>query len=578
MIELDTELVLAAVVLCAGVALCTARQHGLALVLAAGVGAAVLVDSTVLSWLVGLGTAGLTVGIAWWRWARSAGIVSRWAARNRRKSGVSSGSDILRVAGARAMRRRAGIVRPSLAAAGRRPRTRDVAVQLCRSGFLSVWASVEDVILVFGGPRTGKTGWLAGRVLDAPGAALVTSSRTDLYERCADLRRQLGPVHVFNAVDLGGLPSTIHFNPLTGCRHPVAASERAADMLGATRSAGTSSDREFWDIQARRVLAAFLHAAALGDRSMRDVQGWVADPERAHREVTALLRASDDPAFEQDVSQFVGTNERTRTSITSSVMPALSWLTSPAATAAAADDEPRFDVEVLLRERGTVFVLGAEEAHAAPLVCALTGFLAREARRIAARLPAGRLDPPLTLALDEAAVISPVPLQSWTADMGGRGVTIIGAFQSRAQLLARWGEHDAATILNNTGAAMIFGGTLDRDDLEFWSTVTGDRDEPVVTTDSGGAVTSRTVRKVPVLAPGQIGALPTFRVLLIRKGIPPVIGRAPMVWHRIDIRTAAWRERRRGLAQRAARIWEPISAHPDPEPPRHADPSAEERT
>src|SRR3712207_7495966 len=59
----------------------------------------------------------------------------------------------------------------------------------CRVGLLSVWSSIEDVTLVFGGPRTGKSQWLAGRVLDAPGAVLVTSTRTDLYELCGPDRK-----------------------------------------------------------------------------------------------------------------------------------------------------------------------------------------------------------------------------------------------------------------------------------------------------------------------------------------------------------------------------------------------------
>ena len=50
-----------------------------------------------------------------------------------------------------------------------------------------------------------------------------------------------------------------------------------------------------------------------------------------------------------------------------------------------------------------MFLLGAEETQAAPLVCALTGHIAREARRLAALQPGGRLDPPLTLVLAEAA-------------------------------------------------------------------------------------------------------------------------------------------------------------------------------
>ncbi|SDH02831.1 type IV secretory system conjugative DNA transfer family protein [Pseudonocardia oroxyli] len=481
------------------------------------------------------------------RWTRSAAVVSRWGARSRRKVGVASTLDIARVASGRAMRRKASTVRPTLTG---RSRAADVAVQLCRTGWLRVWASIEDVVMVFGGPRSGKSGWLAGRVLDAAGAVLVTSTRTDLYTLTAPIRAATGPVHVFNAVGLGDHPSTITFDPLTGCTDAVTAAERATDMLGATPRGG--GDREFWDAQARRILAGLLHAAALGDRRMRDVLEWVADPERAQREVSGLLRQSEDPAFEQDLNQFVTTNDRTRTSITSTIMPALSWLTSPAASAAA---EPGgFDVRELLETRASIYLLGAEESHAAPLICALTGHIAREARRLAAREPSGRLDPPLTLALDEAALISPVPLQSWTADMGGRGVTILAAFQSRAQLLARWGEYDAATILNNTGAVMVFGGTRDRDDLQFWSTLTGERDEPVTTTDLYGRGASRSVRKVPVLAPAQIANLPAGRVLVIRRGIPPVIGRAQMAWRRRDVRAhqrararldsaARWRER-----------------------------------
>jgi type IV secretion system protein VirD4 len=317
----------------------------------------------------------------------------------------------------------------------------------------------------------------------------------------------------------------------------VTAAERATDMLAAVSRAGArgGGDREFWDAQARRVLAALLHAAALGGRSMTDVQTWLADPDRAAREVPALLRKSAVAGLEQDAMQFIGTNERTRTSITSTIMPALGWLSHPAA-AEAAKPGHGFDVERLVTERATVFLLGAEETQTGALVCALTGHIAREARRIAATSRNGRLDPNLTLALDEAALISPVPLESWTADMGGRGVTIIAAFQSRAQLLARWGTHDAATILNNCGAVMVFGGTRDRDDLQFWSTLAGDRDEPTLTTDIHGRVASRTPRRVPVLPPAQIANLPAGRVLLIRRGLQPVIGRARMAWRRRDVR------------------------------------------
>ncbi|WP_271214987.1 type IV secretory system conjugative DNA transfer family protein, partial [Pseudonocardia halophobica] len=324
----------------------------------------------------------LLVAWGWHRWSRTSAKVTRWGARSRRKSGVASSVDIARVASAAAIRRKAASVRPALSAqpltARGRIRMSDVGVALCRVGLQRVWASIEDVTLIFGGPRTGKTGWLAGCLLDAPGAAVVTSTRTDLLELTGPLRARRGPTYVFNAVGLGGHASTITFDPLTGCADPVTAAERATDLLAAGSHGG--GDREFWDTQARRVLAALMHAAALGELTMRQVLGWVADPDGAHREVTSLLRKSPAPEYVQDATQFVTTNDRTRTSITSTIMPALGWLTSPAASAAASGAHP-FDVGDLLDTRATVYLLGAEETQAAPLVCALTGFIAREARR-----------------------------------------------------------------------------------------------------------------------------------------------------------------------------------------------------
>lgn len=530
----------------------TKRRFAAALMAVIGLALAwfVVKQLPVTVYLVGVGAAVLTVFVVWLRRTRTSSVVNRWGAKSRRKAGVASTIDIARVASWQAARRKATTVRPSLGELNRRERARvrttEIAVPLVRVGALRVWSLVEDVICVFGGPRTGKTGWLAGRVIDAPGAAVVTSTRTDLYDLTSRLRTPRGPVLVFNAVGLGDLPSTVTFDPLTGCKDPVTASERATDLLAAGSTA-RGGDREFWEAQARRVLASLLHAAALGDRSMHNVLSWVANPEAAKREVTAHLLASPATAYVEDAVQFLDTNERTRSSITSTIMPALGWLTNPSAALAGSNTAP-LDVGEMLRSRTTVYLLGAEETQAAPLVCALTGHIAREARRLAAKAPGGRLDPPLTLALDEAALISPVPLDSWTADMGGRGVSIIAAFQSRAQMVARWGETGAAIILNNTASVMVFGGTKDRDDLAYWSSLAGDRDEPVETTGSDGKVSSRTVRKVPVLAPAQIANLPTGKVVVFRRGMPPVVGRARMAWKRRDVKAQARLARRETVA------------------------------
>jgi hypothetical protein len=493
-------------------------------------------------WLVITGVVVLLGLVGVWRHRRgtSTGVVTRWAARGQRHHGLASPWAILRVASSFAVRQRAAVLRPSLRAVGFPTRllvsTRQLATPLARVGWLRVWSPIEDVTLRLGGPRTGKTGELACRILDAPGPVIATSTRTDLIELTAACRSRQGPVHVFNPSGIAGMACTITFDPLSGCADPATATARAADLLAATSAPGHGGDREFWTAQARRVLAALLHAAALGNASMRDVLAWVADPDAAAAQIHRLLRRSPQPAYESDAGQFLSTNERTRSSICSTIMPALGWLTD--ATAAAAADNGDFDVAQLLEDRGTVYMLGAEDAQTAPLVTALTGHIAREARRLAATQPGGRLDPPLTLALDEAALICPIPLDNWTADMGGRNVTIHIAAQSRAQLRQRWGDTGAAAILNNAATLLIFGGSRDPDDLAAYSTLTGERYEHTPTWDDDGALTSLSQHRVPVLTPAQIAQLPARHVVIIRRGMAPAVGTVQMAWQRRQVRAA----------------------------------------
>jgi type IV secretory pathway TraG/TraD family ATPase VirD4 len=270
--------------------------------------------------------------------------------------------------------------------------------------------------------------------------------------------------------------------------------------------------------------------------------------------VTRLLRRSSEPNFEADAVQFLTTNDRTRTSITTTIMAALGWLTDPTAAAASRTDTTQdragFDVVKLLRERGTVYMLGAEDAQTAPLVTALTGHIAREARRISADRPGGRLDPQLTLALDEAALICPVPLDQWTADMGGRNITIHIAVQSWAQLKQKYGDAGAASIVNNTATLLVYGGTRDPDDLSAYVTLVGERDEDVRTWDHEQRVATTTTRRVPVLSAAQIAQLPFGKVVIIRRGMPAAIGRVQMTWKRRDVKAVHRAARRLERAQR----------------------------
>ena len=463
--------------------------------------------------------------------ASSAKTVIKSGDQSRRQHGLASAMEIHRHGSAATVKKLAPVVRPSLA--GQKVTPEQVGVKLCKVGPQTVWGSVEDFILAVAAPRSWKSGWMASSLIDYPGSAVATSLRPDLYTNTQLHRGRKGPVYVFNAAGRK-IDDCVTFDPLTGCESPETAIERAEDMIPAA-----TGEQQHWADLARAALASLMHAAALGDHTMDVVQKWVADPERHKDTIIRLLRGSSSKSVVEDARQFLDCNDRTRSSITTSVMPALRWLQFPVARRAAGLEGKAnpFQVEMLLDDHATLYVLGRVENATSPLMGALTGYVARNAERRAATTESGRLDPPLGLHLDEAADSKP-PLPKWTSSMGGSGITIKAAFQSRAQMIQAWGKEGAGIILNNAGAIMLGGGTKDPDDLSAWSELAGKRDERTETTDGSGKVTSASQRQVPVLPPSTLANMPPGQVVVFRRGMLPAIGRVQMVWERKDLRKA----------------------------------------
>ncbi len=216
----------------------------------------------------------------------------------------------------------------------------------------TIWSACEEVTLRLGGPRSGKSLSLACHGLDAPGALLVTSSRKDLLEHTERARARKGRVDVFNPTGLGGLPSTVRWSVLAGCTDYATALRRAADLI----PEGGSSEGERWDAQARGLLAVLMHAAALQGGNLRTVLDWISPADALAREqiLQALAEsgAANERALASDVRSIYATNERTLTSITTTMLPALRWLndTTAAEIGDANLDDPDFlDVELVRR-------------------------------------------------------------------------------------------------------------------------------------------------------------------------------------------------------------------------------------
>ncbi|HEY1971853.1 MAG TPA: TraM recognition domain-containing protein [Pseudonocardia sp.] len=533
---------LVGVVLVVGGGLAAARRR---LAVAAGVGGPGLlvtgwsVDRAVV-WLDGAGllpTAELAAAAVpvfaltvWHRWTHTRGRVHRSAAGHRRREGVATVPQLLSRASRLALLRQARVLRPSLRALSwwRRWCTHptQLGVRLVRTGMVTMWAAIEDVVVVFGRPRVGKSTWLIRRILDAPGAVVCASTKADLWAATHAARGHVGPIWVFNPSGEGDaagepIPSTLRFDPVIGCGDPVVAMERAEDMIPSSNGGG---DREHWTTLAREAFGALLYAAAVSRSDMAAVGSWVAHADNPNLVLELETLVEDrDPIMADRLRAFLSTNDKTRTSITSSMSPALAWLAHPGARQVAAGGHT-LDVAELIRTGATVYLIGGVSGATAGLLAALTGHIAREARRLAGRVPGGRLDPPLRLALDEADRICPVPLPTWVADMGGRGITIIASFQARSQIIDRWGLNGAKTIIDCAGAIVLYAMATDSDEADYWSRAIGTRDEETITRDGEGFVTSRSSRTVPIVPPAQLRMLRRFQAVVLRAGCGPVIG------------------------------------------------------
>lgn len=483
-----------------------------------------------------------------WRWLRPAGgsnaVIGRWDRRTRRHAGTASRWDLLRTSSTWAMRRQASVLRPSLKGVSWWERRRipviSYATPLCKVGWQQVWTSCEQSTLRIGIPGTGKTAELACPVIDAPGGVLVTSTATDLYDLTAPLRAQRGPVYMFNPAGIGGqgLRSNLRWSPLSGCTDPAVATRRAADLVGPPSE---SAEGARWEEQGRRVLAVLLHAAALGGHRMADVHAWVSDPTSARSVILQALQGSPRSAeMMRAASAAIDMSARTRDGVMLAIAPALAWVTQPAA-AACGDPDPggdQFEVADLTDRYGTLFLLGDDDGTVGPLTGALTAEIVYQARAVAAARPGGRFDLRLTLALDEVALVCPVPLDRWMSELRKRNIVIHAACQGIGQLRERWGNNGASMIINSAAAVMLFGGCKDPDDLALFGTLIGEREVPVKTCDADGKVISTTTRMVPVISPSMLTALPNHRVLLICRGMPPAIAETPVVWRRKDVRRA----------------------------------------
>jgi len=398
------------------------------------------------------------------------------------------------------------------------------AVRLGRAQyFRRVFARGEDQTLILAPQRTGKSGIIADRLLDHPGPAIVTSTRADLYQLTAGARSYRGPLYVWNPQHVGGLPSTFGFDLLGPCRDLVMARRMAGWLTGAIASENAShGNLEWFEKKGDAATMALLYAAATGGYTITDVYRWV--QLDGHENALRVLAAQPGTELLLALVRRMFAENKTAGSVRETIDLSLSWAVIPGlADAVTPRPGEGFDLEEFIARNGTLYLIasGDEDSPVAPLFRAFTSWVHWAAGQAGSTGPAGKLDPPLWLGLDEVTTICPVDLPAMLSDSAGKGVLITAVAHGTSQLEERWGPAGAKTVWACCGTKIILGGSSDAGTLEDISQLCG---TTVIGEDDG-----KTVRVVP---PELVRALPDWRALVLRMNLSPVIVKFRPAWKR----------------------------------------------
>ena len=198
--------------------------------------------------------------------------------------------------------------------------------------------------------------------------------------------------------------------------------ELPAQGSDATKGA---ENRNFWETASYRALKSFLWAADAAGLTLLDVARWCKQP--SNLEAIGIFEKYADRApygWKEDLEQAqkVDGKPTTTENVFSTLAQTFTFLDDPQVQrmvlAAHDTTTPNFDIPASPASQDTLYLLGRDEGQGGvgPLFTALTGEIYETARAMASLQRGGRLDPPLTMDLDEAALICSVPLQRWTAD------------------------------------------------------------------------------------------------------------------------------------------------------------------
>ncbi|NKR28840.1 type IV secretory system conjugative DNA transfer family protein [Rhodococcus hoagii] len=418
---------------------------------------------------------------------------------------------------------------------------KQLAVAIGRVGKKVLHKSYEDFTIIFMGPRSNKTSAVAvPRILSAPGAVVNTSNKPDLWILTGGLREQVGPVYAFDPGNIAYAPQTWWWNMIGHVKALKEANAIADQFIEDSGGSGADRADPFFTPTARNLLGWTMLAAALEDgRTMRDVLEWIttfsSEPKdilAAHgkrREALAYAALLELP---NDTKGGVYGGANTALACIQDE-DTLKWITPPDTWEepheGAAPIEELDLWSLYAYEDGkapTLYLMSQEgSASAGPVLATMVNRIF-ELGDLAASAYGGRVDPPITIVLDECANICRIKrLPDLASHLGSKSICVDAIFQSEAQAQAVWGRDKYDALWSASTVRICGAGLQDPAFAQKLSDLIGTHKvrEKNYSYGRGGSSTSEHWVREPIMPKEDVAAMKKTNALLIRQEAKPIL-------------------------------------------------------
>ncbi|PKT67715.1 type VI secretion protein [Streptomyces populi] len=307
------------------------------------------------------------------------------------------------------------------------------------------WTSGRAVVLA---PAETRHPTAAQAVRDAEGPVLVITSDPRTWSETKDARAKLGPVLLYDPAHLCDTPARLHWSPAAGCEDKETAAARAVALLAPVRPSA-KADQAMADV-AETLMRSYLHAAAVEGKAFRHVHRWAqgSQVQDAVRALRTNPKAASGAAGELEAA-LVSHPERRDIAQELTARALSSFTTVNIRESCTPNRNDSLALDSFVNEGGTLYMIGEpiEDPKAGPgampFLTALASSVVERGRRMAERSSSGRLDPPLTLVLDDIAAVAPLPqLPDLLTTGPARGLPTLALLRSREQLRSRWPQYE----------------------------------------------------------------------------------------------------------------------------------------